>query len=85
MSTLEWIIVGGGIAFPIAFLIWLVVKRKMVFYNVSFTAETVWKNFQGAGKQGAMEYVDYLKEEEETDESGEKKGDGAGLAPNPPK
>lgn len=71
MDILDWIFVGIITAIPAAFLVWIVVKRRRVFYNVHFTAETVWKNFQSPGKQNAVEYVDYLKEKEEEDEAGD--------------
>ena len=72
MGTWEWILVGGLLALVLGFLIYAVIKRRRLFYNASFTSETVWKNFQGQDKQAAVEYTDYLKhEEEDEDDAGE--------------
>ncbi len=68
MSTFEWILVGFILFLPFPALIYAYIKRRRLFYNMAFTSETVWKSFQAQNKQQAIEYVNYLQEEEDKED-----------------
>ncbi len=73
MTASEWFILGLVIALIPVTLVWSYKKRHRLFFQSKFTAETVMMNFQDEHKRSAMEAVEYMNEEEDEDEAGEKK------------
>ena len=73
MSTLDCLILSALLVFIVVTLIWAYRKRHRLFFQSKFTAETTMMNFADEHKRTTMEAVQYMNEEAEEDESGEKK------------
>lgn len=71
MTTSEWIIIGVILALPFIVLIWAFRKRRRLFWNMRFTSETVWLQFQNRDKRNAAKLIQYQQAEEEQDTAGE--------------
>lgn len=75
MTAFEIIIISGLLALPFIVVVWAYKKRRRLFYNVHFTAQTVWMQYQTQSKHRAMELVDYQQQEAEENEPGKMKDD----------
>jgi len=71
MSTSDSIILGAIAILVLATLIWVYVRRRRLFSNVHFAAETTFRYFQTADKQQAIDAVQYQREEKEEDDAGD--------------
>ena len=56
---------------PFVIVIWAYKKRRRLFWNMHFTSETVWLQFQNQNKKNASELINYQQHEEQDDENGE--------------
>ena len=71
MSTADSIMLTAVAALVLAALIWVYQKRRRLFSNVHFVAETTFQYFQTEDKQQAIDAVQYQREEKEEDDSGD--------------
>ena len=67
----EIVMVIAVFIIPILLLIWAVKRRRKLFYNMHYTSETIWYNFQNRSKKDAMDLVQYKKQEAEEDDEGD--------------
>jgi hypothetical protein len=72
MMVTDWIILAVLFILPFVVIVWIYFKRRRLFYNMNFTAQTTWMNYQNESKYRAMELVQYQEEEKDDDENGEK-------------
>jgi len=72
MLVTDWIILAALFILPFVVIVWIYFKRRRLFYNMHFTAQTTWMNYQNESTYRAMEMVQYQEEEKEDDENGEK-------------
>jgi hypothetical protein len=63
MPIFEIMLIISLFIVPIVLLIWAFKKRKRLFCNSRFTAQTIWLQYQNQDKKNASELVDYQKEE----------------------
>lgn len=76
---MEIILIIGVFVLPAAGIFWAFKKRKRLFYNMHFSSETIWMNFQNKPKRDAMELIQYQKTEAEEDEDGAERNDSPDL------
>jgi hypothetical protein len=77
MRTDDLLIFIGFWLFILIAVLWIYKRRRRLYFDSHFVAETTMMNYQNAEKKEAMEHVRYMNEEEREDEgSGDAKDKG---------